>query len=169
MPRTVQKGARLYVRADGAKAGSTGCPLDARLYEATIFDRAMPLVEYSKEHPLVAGFLSDIENYGAYGEGALSSFQHCYCEGCLRDFLKARNGKEGPPAIPASEPRKWLESQGLLEDYQDWQHQEVVKVCRSLRERVDRINPDFLLGALPDLGEVLDWDMAKGFGTAAAR
>lgn len=168
MPRTVEKGCRLFVREDGTQASKTGCPLDTRLWEATIFDRALPLAEYGKEHPQVAGFLTDIENYGAYGDAAFSSFQHCYCEGCLADFLKARNRKDDPLAIAPAQRKKWLQSQGLLQDYQDWQHQQVETICRSLRARLDAINPDFLLGALPDLGETLSWDMASGCATEKA-
>jgi len=169
MPRSVEKGVRLYVGEDGVQARMTGCPLDVRLWDATIFDRALPFAEYGREHPLAAGFLSDIENYGAYGEGAFEGFKFCYCEGCLADFFKAKGINDEAKAIPAPERKKWLESRGLLEAFQGWEHEQVERVCRSEREKLDAINPDFLLGAYPNIEDYeLGWDMARGFATERA-
>jgi len=166
MPRTIEKGGRLYVREDGQHATYTGCPRDVNLWEATIFDRAIPLAEYGVGHPLVAGFLGDIENYGAYGESEFNSFDYCYCEGCLGDFLKTRGMNEEASAIPAPERKKWLESRGLLEAFKGWEHQEVERVCREERAKVDAINPDFMVGAYPYLEQgPFDWDMARGLVT----
>jgi len=169
--RVIEKGTRHYVNANGVEAPKGGCPLDVRLWEATIFDRTMPLVEYSKDHPLVAGFISDIENYG--GNGPFNILDFCYCEGCLTDFFKARGMSDDVKAIPAPERKKWLESKELLEPFKQWEMQQVEKVCRSQRERVDTINPDFLLGALLEYCHVwardpLGWAMAKGFATERA-
>ena len=164
--RVFDKGGRHYVSDEGVEAARAGCPLDVRVWEATIFDRAMPLVEYSRDHPLVAGFISDVENYGAQGPFNMLGF--CYCEGCLEAFFKASAIDEDTKAIPASRRKTWLQSRGRLEDFRAWEIREVERLCRGQRERVDAINADFILGALLRLQDPLAWGMAKGFATERA-
>jgi len=165
----LEKGTRHYVDENGVEAAKGGCPLDARLWEVTFFDRNLPLVEYSRDHPLVAGYIADIENYG--GNGPFNILDFCYCEGCLTDFFKARGMNEDAKAIPAPERKKWLESKGLLDTYKEWEMQQVEKACRSQREKIDAINPDFILAALINNmfeRDPFSWAMAKGFATERA-
>ena len=172
IPRAIAKGVRLFVREDGAQPKMTPCPLDARFWESSIFERALPLAEYSKDHPLVAGFLSDYENYAPYGEWAdsLDNLRYCYCEGCLNDFFKTRGMSQDGKAIPPAERMKWLESKGLLPYFQEWERQQLEAICRNGRAKIDAMNPDFFFGCFPGLNDYsyLAWDMARGLGTERA-
>lgn len=169
MPRAVAMGGRLYVREDGEQAKVVVCPRDPILWEAGLFGRAIPLARCSLVHPLVGGFLSDFENYGAYGEGAFDGLSYCYCDVCFGDFLKAKGIGEDIKDVAPSGRKHWLESRGLLEDFKHWEEEEVARVCRSQRERVDAINPNFLLGGYPNLEDYpLAWSMGQGFATERA-
>lgn len=161
---------RKFIHADGtAVANWAACPLNQDYWETAVLKRALPLAEFSKTHPLVAGFATDTENYNFQGWR-----EYCFCDACFTEFISHAIAQGWLPADPgdmeAAKRSGWLESKALLDKYQQWQHQGVYRICKSIRERIDAVNPDFLLAALSDIGSsgIFDWDMAAGFATERA-
>ncbi len=162
-----------FVDETGREHDRTPCHLDRGYWEETVARRAIELAELSRTVN-VHGIAFDFEMYGAaagryidvgttyyWRVGSLS-----YRDEVFRDFCIHTGLDSGPGDVPAAERKSWLEGRGLLEAYSEYQEEEIRLIVSGIRERVHRINPDFIFGFYPYHRDCVFFrGVARGFGT----
>lgn len=109
------------------------------------------ILEYARisvECPALMGVFLDYENYAPGKPGNLYSLS--YDDDILGRFAKAV-GLELPP-LQTGERKGWLEKQGLHERFEEFQVNHWRERCRTLRQAVDAIAPDFQFCVYPAPG-----------------
>ncbi len=160
--RYLRPGGRCYVDGRGEALTRTPCPVDADFWRAVVIRRWQLIAELSRSHDIEATLL-DPEMYGA----DVANFPgYCYCEPCLREFIGYKRLSADVPA--AAERVGWLESHGLMDEYQTWKQQRAEAMARQTEQHVHAINPKLMLGVL--MLDANNWyanAWARGFGTGA--
>ena len=153
---------RREVTAGGQVMKRTPCPLDEAFWTRYLLGRSVWLAQHAKELGL-DGAIIDPEMYGSDHTTFNTA---CYCDDCLREFLKAR-GQAVPEPLPAPAQRlAWLKEQKLEAAYTDYFVSRVQAFSQQIEQQVHAANPDFVLGVL-----LLDYPlpfmkgMAMGMGT----
>ena len=155
-------GDRREVSAIGQTMQRTPCPLDAGFWKRCNLGRFVYLAEHGKEFGL-AGALLDPEMYGA---DHTSYSTVCYCQDCMREFLRAAGRDVPNPLPPPAERAAWLKRNGLDRQYEERFVERVQGFCRQIERECHARNPDFLLGTLhPDLEGPFTRALVMGLGT----
>lgn len=103
-------------------------------------ERILTYAKISVEEPALIGVFLDYENYGApHGAGWLYSIS--YDKNILEKFAKSKKIKF--PKLSPEERHSYLENEGLLEDFRSFQIEHWRSRCRTLRKKIDAINPQF--------------------------
>ena len=153
---------RREVTVTGQRLAATPCPLDEAFWEKYILGRFAWLAEHAQELHL-DGAILDPEMYGSDHTVFMAP---CYCDDCLREFLKDA-GQALPEPLPAPDRRaEWVKAQGLSERFEQRFVTRVEGFSRRIEQEAHAKNTDFAIGVL-----LLDYDtpfmrgMAQGFGT----
>ena len=100
----------------------------------------------SKTIPAIVGTFMDSENYDTHGV-----YGHCYelsyDQIILDRFSDFAN--ISVPRLPPEDRYPWLVARQLHDEFEGFQISEWRQRCRTLRERVDAINPSFRLAIYP--------------------
>ena len=109
------------------------------------------IIEYAKisasnEH--LMGVFLDYENYVPGKEGNLYSLS--YDDVIMHKFAKTKGMKL--PTLDLSERKRWLEQEGLHEEFSEFQIKHWRERCRALRKLVDEHNPRFQFCIYPAPG-----------------
>jgi len=99
----------------------------------------------SVENPAIVGSFLDFENYAKGSQG--NCYALSYDDKILREFAAAK-GIEIPDLEP-EQRHPWLGEKGLLDDFRNFQIASWRQRCRTLREQIDAINPQFQLIVYP--------------------
>ncbi|MCK5805162.1 MAG: hypothetical protein KAI66_20185 [Lentisphaeria bacterium] len=105
----------------------------------------------SVEIPAMAGSFLDFENYATGKAGNCYSLS--YDEPILRAFAEAQNLKL--PALKPEQREDWLKEQKLEQAFRDFQVAGWRQRARRIRQKIDAINPQFLLLIYPAPGTLL--------------
>ena len=152
--------ARREVTGAGECMKKTPCPLDEQFWRTYIFRRAVDLASRAKELHL-AGAIIDPEMYGA--DHTIFA-KPCYCDDCLKEFLRAL-GQTAPQAFPDARA-DWLKERHLADRFEQYVTQRVRGFCVEIERAVHRQAPGFLLGVfLLDYPHPFMRGMAQGLGT----
>lgn len=120
-------------------------PLDKVYWKRTItdrVDRALRLLADRDKYQLDA-IIIDPEMYAF--DGALHS-EADYGTFAFNLWQK-ESGQSAPAGVKDVESRrKWLSDKGLAQQYIDWQFEKVEEIGRELREQVDEVRPDLIIG-----------------------
>ncbi|MBM3475688.1 MAG: hypothetical protein FJX75_20680 [Armatimonadetes bacterium] len=111
------------------------------------------IVEYaklSKESPHLFGVFLDYENYSARSEG--NCYDLSYDDVILAKFALSVGADPRVRPLPLSERKKWLEDQGLLDAFAEFQVNHWRERCRTLRQAIDAIDPTFRFCIYPAPG-----------------
>lgn len=157
-------GDRRFTSEDGVRHENSGCPFDEKYWEVEMAARALSLAKASKDYPGAAGILFDVEDYGGIGVWG----GPCYCDDCFDSFAQSQGLSVTHENVPAAKRKEWLSSQGLFAKYDARQHDEIARIGRNIRRRIDEINPDLLAVSYPWPGLPYDDDFIRGFGTERA-
>jgi len=104
--------------------------------------------DYSRS---VGGVWVDVFQRGMY------SFDDEAMEGYARDTGRSI------PDLSLSQRRDWLRSNGLLEEFQDWEANRTYQLAKRMADRVYQVNPDFNLGLFPLDNDWWQLAVLKGF------
>lgn len=153
---------RREVTPSGQRMERTPCPLDEQFWQSYILGRAVYLAEQAKAMN-IAGVIIDPEMYGA-DHTVFNGV--CYCDDCLREFLKA-TGEALPDPFPAPADREgWLKEHQLTDQFQRRFIDRVKGFCQQIEREVHGKNPEFLIGVfLLDYPLSFMRGMAEGLGT----
>lgn len=102
----------------------------------------------SATNPHLIGVFLDYENYAKGKQGNLYSL--CYGDLILATFANERGIEL--PELPLAERASWLKEQGLDDAFETFQVAHWRERCRTLRERVDAIDPAFQFCLYPAPG-----------------
>jgi hypothetical protein len=154
----------LAVTKEGQEIGIVPSPVDETYWKKVVEEPAVAIANLSVEYP-IWGIAWDFELYSCdqcgFGPTPLLWRSGFYCEdsqeGCSytydTDALNRYANSTGnyipdPRAIRAEDRYKWLESNGLLQDFQSWQEEEVYRLAKATEKKVHSINPNLSLGIL---------------------
>ena len=135
MPDVTPADARRAVDKDGKTENL--CPLYEPLYRAWFLD---PVLEAARSG-VVDGYHIDWEAYDEKGRQIT-----CYCDSCFRGFLKER-GARGDAQSPAPERARWIEEQGLSQDYTAHLMDGQAAMFRRMAAEVRAVKPDFVFSS----------------------
>jgi len=110
------------------------------------------IVEYAKmaaEDDTIIGVFLDYENYAAGDRGG-NLYDLSYDDIIMGKFAQAQGIKL--PALALGERKRWLEAQGLHDEFEAFQVQQWRERCRKLREAVDQYAPAFQFCIYPAPG-----------------
>jgi len=99
----------------------------------------------SVENPAIVGSFLDFENYAKRSQG--NCYALSYDDKILREFAAAQGIEM--PALEPEQRHPWLEEKDLLDDFRDFQIASWRERCRSLRDQIDAVNPQFQLIVYP--------------------
>ncbi len=134
------------VNEHGAVQESTPSPLDEEYWIKYMEEPGVAIANLSLAYP-VWGIVWDMEVYYRHWKWKeWTYYSYTYDSDAIRRFAEEKD--EDIPDLPASERREWLETRGLLDDYQLWQEETVRGFARRTAERIREINPDLYLGTL---------------------
>lgn len=155
------------VYSDGRR-GIAPCPQDREYWDNYLRPLGKAIAMLSLESGLqVDGIHIDSELYGSRKRGFGDYGKDiCFCDRCFSHFLLAK-GYSGPelPPVGASERKKWLAEQGLLDSYFVFLSQKVELHARNLEQELHRINPNLILGIYPTPRDWARKAVFRGFGT----
>ena len=115
---------------------------------AWMSERILGYARLSVEIPALMGVFLDFENYAPGRQG--NAYALSYDGKILAEFAQAR-GIE-PPALAPEGRKPWLEREGLLDDFRQFQFGSWRQRCRQLRRAVDAVNPAFQFCVYPAPG-----------------
>lgn len=119
-------------------------PLAPALWEH-LEERLLHFAELSAEHPQVVGVMLDFENYAPNKQGHL--YPVSFDVASLRRFARERGLEAPPDDLAPGDARAWYdarESPGW-DEYGEWIARRFRERWTALRERIDAINPRFLV------------------------
>ena len=148
-PKDVPESLR-YVYADGHSCNIYSPNADSLWdwMEETLLEHA----RISVEIPAMAGSFLDFENYATGKAG--NCYDVSYDEPTFRAFTEARQLTQ-IPALQAEQRADWLSEQGLDRAFRDFQITNWRRRARGIRQKIDAINPRFLLLIYPAPGTLL--------------
>lgn len=111
------------------------CPLHRPLYEAWLLK---PALEAAKSG-VVDGYHIDCEPYDGKGKQII-----CYCDRCFGGFLAKH---ERRVRLAESQRFKWIQNQGLAEEYFDYMRGETTEMFRGIAEEIRKVKQDFVFSA----------------------
>lgn len=110
------------------------------------------IVEYAKlstKNRYIIGVFLDFENYAPGGKMG-NCYGLSYDDIIMAKFADAKGLK--PPKLEPAERKKWLEDQGLHDEFARFQIDYWRKQCRRLRKAIDQFNPKFQFCIYPAPG-----------------
>ncbi|MBS7298953.1 MAG: Ig-like domain-containing protein [Eubacteriales bacterium] len=109
-------------------------------------------------HKGIYGGVVDLEMYSSY---RTSYGDTCKCDTCAADFDSAYGTKVAQQEITTR--HKYLADNNMLTTYNAWQKNEIIDITDEVREAIQTVNPDFVLGYMPQL----EWiaGITEGLGT----
>ena len=134
-----------YVRAvnsNGYVESRTPSRVDETYWLGLIEESGMAIANLSLYYP-IWGVVWDMEDYM---REEFTYWDYTFDEAAIQKFANVTGNTI--PSLPPSERWNWLNSHGLLEDFQLWQEETVTSFARRTEERIHAINPDLNLGIL---------------------
>ncbi len=143
------------------------CPVEPRYWDEVLTRQAVEVAREGQDPAkAVAGILIDWEMYVNSTKGGQIYYSDaCYCDHCFGGYLKA-NGLDVAP-VPYKERVAWLKNNGLHDGYQPRLQEQVRALAGRLREAVEAVDPEFLLGFYPVPHNWHLIGVAQGLGTPA--
>ena len=134
------------------------CPLSKEYWEKEMMSR----LEVVARHPKIVGVVFDMEMYSG---GSTSYPGKCLCDKCVDKYYSEH---KDDLAIKLSntdinERAAFLLENDLFDKYNEWFEEKVAEVTAIMRERLHAINPNLIIGVMPQL----EWPggISKGLGT----
>jgi len=133
------------------------CPLSEEYWNKVVGDRAVIAAQTG-----LTGMVVDMEMYAADHTRYPGS---CYCDECWGRFIRNHIGEDFLGKIDPTKRAAWTSDNGLWEDYDRWQENEVTRILKVIEKRVHAVDPGFILGNLLDPESLPG--MSRGFGTSS--
>lgn len=148
------------------------CPMRREYWEALYLRRGREVAKMARHNPYVVGLGLDPELYEAHIYGPYTQSGTCFCDDCLRGFLRHRHRDETVlrQKTTGRERFEWLSAQGLLQAYSDRQEERMMELAAWCRDELHKIAPNLLLCAyLLDMGTWFRMDVTNWFTRGLAR
>ena len=132
------------VDVNGDNLWPNPCPFAKELWSSMI-NQTLQAARWSSGGGMksVVGLIFDFEHYGAV---APYSYEHCFCDDCFDTFLRAINSKIKAVEVKPANRFNLLKKSGALEAYYELLTDRAREKAVALRQMVNKIDPDFLLG-----------------------
>ncbi len=136
----------------------TPCPLSEEYWKVQCFEKFAAIAT----HPSVYAIGFDWEMYGADSTHFPGS---CYCDTCYNDFFVTRGYENEKELIEteASVRKAALTNAGLVSEYDWYQKEKLVSMLQKWVKALHDINPNLVLGYLPQFEEIKG--ITRGIGT----
>jgi hypothetical protein len=143
-------GTRRMMTGAGEPLTQTPCPLDATYWQRNVESRFLYLAEKSKDLN-VTGAVVDPEMYAA----DIKMYRApCYCDECLREFIRSEGGALEAGAVFPRDRVQWLKQGQAGARFDAFFQSRVRGICRAIEGRVHARNPDFMIGLLQSFADV---------------
>jgi len=131
------------------------CPLAEQYWEEEMLSR----LEVVARHPKLIGVVFDMEMYSG---GRTSYPGACLCDTCVKKYVQKHSDQELLFTV-AKERKQYLQDKLAYNDYKEWFAGEVSVLTAKMRERLHAINPNLIIGIMPQM----EWlgGIEKGLGT----
>lgn len=130
------------VNANGHIESATPSRVDETYWTRLVEESGIAIANLSLTHD-IWGVVWDIEDYK---REEFTYWDYTFDRAALEKFAEERD--TSIPDLPASERYDWLQSRGLLEEFQSWQEETVTRLARRTEQRIHAINPNLSLGIL---------------------
>ncbi len=121
-------------------------PLDEGYWRKAIEESGRMIANMSLYYP-ISGIVWDMEVYYMHWLwNEWTYYSYTYDRMAIEAFANATD--VDIPSMPASERHDWLQVNGLLEEFKEWQEDEVFSMARGVEEKIHAINPQLHLGTL---------------------
>jgi len=133
---------------------SLPCPRAKEYWKAQVTD----VLSVVAKHKKLTGAVVDLEMYSG---GKTSYGSPCFCDRCVADFDAACNQQLS--LIAAENRNAYTKENGLYAMYQNWHSMEITKITSEVRKTLHAINPDLIIGYMPQS----EWigGVSQGLGT----
>jgi hypothetical protein len=140
----------------------TPSPIDEAWWSHMIEEPAVFIANLSLHYP-IWGIVWDMELY--YHE-VFKPPDYSFDEAALEAFGIYAN--RTVPSLAPRQRRIWLDNQGLLADYLEWQEGRAYSLAKGVAEKVHGINPNLSLGLLYFEDAWFHWKVLEGFNSSTA-
>jgi len=130
------------VNANGHVEARTPSRIEETYWHELIEEPGLAIANLSLHYP-IWGIVWDMEDYL---KEDFTYWDYTFDDLALQGF--ASDAGISVPSLLPSERQKWLQSQGLLEEFQHWEEQKVYDLARATAHRIYAINPNLTLGIL---------------------
>lgn len=153
---------RRMVNSAGQRLDLTPCPLDAAYWKRNVESRLRFLAGKAREFN-VTGAVVDPEMYAADIKMYRSP---CYCDECLREFLRSERRELPANAALPADRAAWLKVGDAGPRFERFFYNRVRNICREIEVNVHAENPDFMIGLLQSFADIPFFAAVQdGFGT----
>lgn len=138
------------------------CPLSEEYWQAQIID----VLTIAAPHSGVCGAVIDLEMYSGGGTTKQTRYSSpCVCDSCVEKFNteKPSVAAEVLKETEKEQRQLFLKQKGLYDEYAAWQKTNVTRIANGVRTALQEINPQFILGYMPQI----EWlaGVTEGLGT----
>lgn len=134
------------------------CPLAVGYWEEVMQAR----MEIAARTPNIMGVVFDMEMYSS---GVTRFSTPCFCENCVNKFVASQVSDKATSlkGTPITSRLEFAKVNNIYTDYKNWQAGEITKIVSGIREHLHQINPNLILGMMPNY----DWlnGFEEGLGT----